>query len=312
MSDRTTRKRRILLTGGSGLLALNWACSVRQTWDVVLATHRHPVRLRGTTTRTMRLDDPVDLARQVDEIQPDLLVHTAGLTNVDACEADPGLARHANAVLAKNLADVAETRSIPLVHISTDHLFAGDHACYREDDAVQPLNEYARSKLLAEEWVLESCPRALVLRTNFFGWGHARRQSFTDWIIYTLRQGGRLTLFEDVYFTPVLADNVALGAHELVERGAAGIFNLAGDERISKYDFGLRVVDIFGLRRDLIDRSVVTTAGLRAPRPRDMSLDTSKLRAFLSLRPGNVNGYLEALRQQERDGRRGELLDAVE
>lgn len=312
MSDLTTPQPRLLLTGGSGLLALNWACSVRAGWDVVLATHRNAVRLGGVTSRALNLDDQVQLRKQVAEICPDLIVHTAGLTNVDACEADPKLARYANATLARNVAAVAASRMIPFVHISTDHLFAGNHAWYTENDAVEPLNEYARSKLLAEEEVLETYPLALVLRTNFFGWGHARRQSFTDWIIYALRDGRRLTLFDDVYFTPILADGVVSGAHELLRQGASGIFNVAGGERISKYEFGLRVVDVFGLNPDLIERSVVTTARLTAPRPRDMSLDTSKLRRILGRAQANVTDYLRALRQQEDDGRRAELLYAVD
>jgi dTDP-4-dehydrorhamnose reductase len=63
----------------------------------------------------------------------------------------------------------------------------------------RPLNEYGRSKLLAEQWVIEAAPSALVVRTNFFGWGHASRRSFTDWIIYTLREGRELAVHGWIY-----------------------------------------------------------------------------------------------------------------
>jgi dTDP-4-dehydrorhamnose reductase len=311
MPDQAKARPRVLLTGGTGLLALNWACAVRDTWDVVLGTHRHRAALKGTSSCRLNLDDQQELGRQVAEISPDLLVHTAGLTNVDECEANPELAREANATLARNLAEVAASRSIRLIHISTDHLFAGDRSCYREEDVVHPLNEYARSKLLAEEWVLQTCPQALVLRTNFFGWGHSRRQSFSDWIIYSLRSGKPLSLFDDVYFTPVLADHLARAAHELSERGASGIFHFAGDERTSKYDFALRLVECFALPAQLIHRANVQSAGLRARRPRDMSLDNSKARAVLKRNKMCLDEYLHGLHAQEMAGRRVELLHSV-
>lgn len=311
MADRLGGKSRILLSGGSGLLALNWACAMRDRWDVVLGTHRHQVNLTGATAYPLHLDEPQLLAREVDEIRPDVIVHTAGMTNVDACESDPQYARQANATLAKNVAEVAATRKIALIHISTDHLFSGTRACYREEDPVEPLNEYARSKLLAEEWVLGTCPEALVIRTNFFGWGHAKRQSFSDWIIGSLREHKELTLFEDVFFTPIIADGVAEIAHGLLARAASGILNVAGDERISKFEFGVRTAREFGLPVELIQRAKVEQLGLRAPRPRDMSLDTTKALTLLNRRPHTIDDYLRRLRDQERSGRREELLRSV-
>ena len=301
----------MLITGGTGLLALNWACAIREEWDVVLGTHLHPVALHATSSVRLHLDEPGELDRQLGDIRPDLIVHAAGLTNVDACEADPALARTANATLARNAAIAATNRSIPLIHISTDHLFTGEHSLYREGDPTAPLNEYARSKLLAERWVRDECPGALVLRTNFFGWGSAKRQSFSDWIVYTLRAGNPLTAFDDVYFTPILADHLARAAHELSARGASGLFHLAGDERISKYAFALKVADHLGLPADLIQRSNVAAAGLRAPRPRDMSLDTWKVRQFLGVPPKPLDYHLQALFSQEEQGRRVELFQAI-
>lgn len=305
------KEKRVVLTGGSGLLALNWACAVRDKWDVILGTHQHHVELGGTSSFKLDLEDPVQLGRQIDQLLPDLVVHTAGLTNVDRCEEDPGLARIANAEIARNIARAAASKGISLIYISTDHLFAGDRSFYREDDSPQPLNEYGRSKLLAEEWVLHACPQALVVRTNFFGWGYAKRQSFSDWIIYNLRAGKRLSLFDDVYFTPVLADLLALAAHELSVCGASGIFNLVGGERISKYEFALRLVKHFSLPAELIRREQVVHANLTAPRPRDMSLDNTKARNVLGKDLGSLDEYLAALRTHEEQGRRLELFNSV-
>ena len=304
-------KRRLLITGGSGLLALNWACAMRERWDVVLGTHRHRVSLRGATALPLDLGDADRLSRLLSELSPDLVVHAAGLTSVDACEANPALARRVNAELARNVAVAAAGQNIRLVHISTDHLFAGTRSGYREDDAPAPLNQYARSKLLGEEWVRQAHPQALVLRTNFFGWGHAGRQSFSDWILQALREGREITMFDDVFFTPLLADALADAAHRLLERSAAGLYHLAGEERVSKFDFGVRLARAFGLPEAAIRRGSIGAAGLQAARPRDMSLDSGRARALLGAGSAGLDDQFQALRRQEETGRREELFHAV-
>jgi dTDP-4-dehydrorhamnose reductase len=305
-------KRRVLLTGGSGLLAINWACALRDDWDVVLGTHLHSVNLKGVASCRLDLDDRACLESQIEQLAPDLIVNTAGLTDVDRCEADPRLADLVNAELTRNVAIVAARIGTGLIHISTDHLFAGDKALGAEEDAPCPLNEYARSKLLGEALVQEACSRALVVRTNFFGWGHAGRQSFSDWIIYSLRAGKTIPLFDDVHFTPILADVLALTAHDLVARGASGIFNITGDQRVSKYEFGCRLAKRFDLPGELIRRSQMGHVQLRAPRPKDMSLANAKARRHLGSSLGSLDEYFEALHIQEQRGRRLELLAAVE
>ena len=240
-----------------------------------------------------------------------MVVHTAGITNVEECERDAGLARSLNAGLARNVAAAAAHAGSRLIHISTDHLFAGTRALYREDEPPEPLNAYARSKLLAEEWVARECPAALIVRTNFFGWGHRLRQSFSDWIYYGLSAGRPLTMFEDVFITPILADELAISAHRLQDVGAAGVFNVVGDERISKYDFGVQLAHRYGFPESLICRGKISASQLSARRPPDMSLDNRKARERLGTALGNAADHLRLLQQQDRAGRREELLAAI-
>lgn len=292
-------------------MALNWACAMRGQLDVVLGTHLHKVALNGVTAWPLDLEGAGRFDLQLAEIAPDIIVHTAGLTSVDQCEEDPVAARHVNAELARTVAEAASRRHIKLVHISTDHLFAGTRSFYREGDPPDPLNQYAKSKLLAEQWVLKANPEALVLRTNFFGWGHAGRQSFSDWIIAALRTGKPLAMFDDVYFTPILADELAKAAHCLVEKGAEGIFNLVGDERLSKHEFATRLATALGLPGGLIRHDKISTVNLKAPRPRDMSLDNAKASDLLGDGLGRIDDYFVALLRQENEGRRDELFQAV-
>ena len=309
MQERVHLK--VLITGGSGLLALNWACAIRDRHEVVLTTHRRHVNLAGARALAVPLEDTKKLQHALLDISPDIVVHTAGITSVDDCERNPDLAFEVNAGLARNVASAAAAVRARLIHISTDHLFAGVHPFYREDEPPSPLNAYARSKLEAEESVRREHPQALIVRTNFFGWGHAYRQSFSDWIYGALKAGETLTMFDDVFITPILIDELVRFAHRLLELDAYGVYNIAGSERISKYDFALSFADAYGFPRSLLTRAKILDAQLFARRPSDMSLDNRKASDRLGTPLGNIAEYLRLLQQQNRVGRREELLAAI-
>jgi dTDP-4-dehydrorhamnose reductase len=304
-------KPRLLITGGSGLLALNWACAVRDEWDVILGTHHHTIKLRGTSQYSLYLDDLTKLELQLEELSPDLIVHTAGLTDVDLCEKEPILAQHVNAEIAKNVAVISAKKNINLIHISTDHLFSNADSLYLEDSVPEPINEYAKTKFLAEKWVQEANSQALILRTNFFCWGNESRQSMSDWIINTLEANKTLQMFDDVFITPILADTLALLAHELVVNGVSGIFNLVGDEKVSKYEFAIRLARNFKLPIANINRDKIINANLFAQRPYNMSLDNNKATLELKRNIGGLDDFFSLLRKQEIEGRRKELYNSV-
>lgn len=303
--------KRLIITGGSGLLALNWACCMRTQYEIYLGTHVRSVKLSGTQALPVNLENVDELTSQFRSLSPAVVIHTAGLTNVDECERNPEAAFHANAELARHVAQAARQVGAKLIHISTDHLFSGMNKLCTEDAVPEPVNVYAETKLKAEEWVVDENPDALVVRTNFFGWGHAKRQSLSDWIIYSLRADKTVALFDDVYFTPLLADTLAVTAHRLADMNERGIFHIVGDERISKYEFGCKIANAFGLPTRLILRSTFSDSGLSAARPRDMSLHNGKTCRLLNAGLGDVNTFFAMLRNQEEQGRAGELRKAI-
>jgi dTDP-4-dehydrorhamnose reductase len=302
---------RILVTGGTGLLGLNWAAAMRDQHEVWLGTHRHEASLRGTRPVPLALDDAAALERRVGELRPELIVHAAALTDVDACERNPAAAHAVNAVAAGNVARAAASRGAGLVQISTDHLFDGRDAMRSEEDPPRPLNAYARSKLEGERLVAALCPGALIVRTNFFGWGHAGRKSFSDWILEALRAGRPLRMFDDAFFTPISAAALARAVHRLLAAGARGVLNVCGDERLSKHEFGMRLARRYALPTDLIERASSGSAALAAPRPADLSLSNAAAVRLLGGPLGAVEEHLAELQTQEQAGLAAELRGAV-
>ncbi len=295
---------RILITGGSGLLGTGWAKAMRSNAEVILGIHRMKRVLAGTQPVKLELDSSAKFLALLKETRPAVVVHAAGSASVDECEINPSGAYRDNVQLAINVAKAAHQASVALIHISSDHLFSGSQSWIKENSQPGPLNVYGATKLEAEQRVRAEHPGALIVRTNFFGWAPTGRRSISDWIIQGLRAGHTFNLFEDVFFTPILIEALARSAHELLARGASGIVNLSGDERVSKYDFGIRLAEHFGLPTDLIYRSRLADAKLVAPRPLEMSMDNGYASRLLGRRLGSLDFFFSRLKVQEAENAR--------
>jgi UDP-4-amino-4,6-dideoxy-N-acetyl-beta-L-altrosamine transaminase/dTDP-4-dehydrorhamnose reductase len=291
-------KQRTLITGGSGLLALNWALAIRADQSVTLGSRGAAPTLTGVGAQTLALDSVDAIARVLDAERPHLVVHTAGLANVDRCEREPELAHHANVELAANVAAACARTGVAMVHISTDHLFDGTQSMVDESQRVCPLNVYGRTKAEAEVRVLQALPTALVVRTNFYGWGPSYRRSFVDFVVDSLRSATPIWLYTDILYTPILIQRLALDVHQLMETGVQGVINVVGDERLSKHEFGLRTAAHFGLDVGLIRACTTADRPLTVPRPLDMSLSNARARARLGRGLGGVKEQLTMLSLQ--------------
>ena len=300
--------KKILITGGSGLLAINWALSIRDDYLVTLLLHRRRISLSGVQTDVVSLDSLEECISVLEKHQPDVVIHAAGLVNVEECESNLELAQSINIDLPDYLSQACHIKNIKLAHISTDHLFSGECQYALETDTPNPVNNYARTKLQGERQVLANCQSALIIRTNFFGWGTKYRQSFSDFVLNNLRSNKSVNLFSDVFFTPILVKELSKRVHQLIDLDAAGIFNVAGSERVSKYEFGLKLAHYFGLDAALINAVGIDSHPGLVNRPKDMSLSNTKLCRTLSCNVANLNQQICTLKQQEAVG----AVDQVE
>lgn len=290
---------KVFITGGSGLLALNWALAIQNRCRVTLGLHKRDVLLEGIESQRIDLESVDHIIRTLEQNKCEIVIHTVGLTNIEECEAKPDLARHINVKLARNVAQACAKLGLQMVHISTDHLFSGKDMLVDELHPISPLNVYGRTKAEAEYQVLKTHSNALLIRTNFYGWGPLYRRSFSDLIIDALRSGRELVLFKDVFYTPILIETVAQATHDLLKQKARGIFHVVGDERISKYDFGLTIAHAFNLNRSLIKLGFFADQVSMVQRPYDMSLSNQKTCMLLGRKLGRVNEQISILNQQE-------------
>ena len=269
--------KKVVFFGGSGLLAVNWATKICRDYEVYLIMHKRKIRLPEVKVIHFNEDFESSFTQFISTLKPDLIINCAALTNVDFCEANPLMASEINTVLPKKLALIAKTIEVKFVHISTDHLFDGQKKLYSEDDQVSPLNQYAKTKAAAEKEVLSIDENALIVRTNFYGWGLSYRKSFSDFILEGLRNNSDLQLFKDVYYSPIYIGELVRLIHLALEKNCVGIYNIVGSEIISKYDFGVALAEIINLSDANIITSSIDTKKDLVRRPKNMALDNQKL-----------------------------------
>jgi dTDP-4-dehydrorhamnose reductase len=277
---------RILVTGASGLVGGRLAWILSRRFEVVAAHHTSPAPT-GLPRARLDLESPASVESALDEARPDAVVHAGAFAFVDLCERDPDRAARVNTQGSEAMARACAARGLRLVAISTDLVFAGDHAYSDEQHPPAPLTTYGRTKLQGEEAVLALCPRGVVARIPLMlGRGYGTRGTATESITWALRAGRPLTLFTDQYRTPVDAQSVASALDVLLGSDHGGRFHLGGPQRLSRYELGLRVAAVHGLPSEGIIQAVPQEAiPAPAPRPPDVSLDSGRARRELGYEP---------------------------
>ncbi len=286
---------RVLVTGAGGLLGGRLAAVLHAEGREVLAAHRLAAPPPGPRPVRVELTDEEALARLLDAVRPDAVVHAAVLGRTDLCEERPDLAERVNVGVSSTLARECHERGLRLVALSTDLVFGGERAFVREDDPPGPLSVYGRTKLAGEEAVLSACPGSAVARIALvLGRGHGARATSTESVARALAASMSVTLFTDEYRTPVDPESVANAVARLLDLPLAGRFHLGGPERISRYELGLRVARGLGLPEERL------VAGRQADyagpdrRAADVSLDSGRARRELGWEPRPID---EAIRE---------------
>lgn len=271
-----------LVTGASGLLGLNFSLAVDgKKHQVTGVANTLPMAWATFKNVQAELTVPGVFERLLDEHRPDVVLHCAALANIDACEADPGLAKRLNSELPGEIAASCRQRDITLIHISTDAVFDGIKGNYSEEDEPNPVSVYARTKLDGEKAVLDANDNALVARVNFYGWSAAGNRSLAELFVKTLAAGQTMKGFTDVIFCPMNIMDLSDLLVETTNSGLHGLYHLVGAEPMSKYEFGVHIARQFGFDPALIEPVFVEQAGLKAARSPNLSLSTKKITAAL-------------------------------
>jgi len=300
---------RILITGASGLLGINLALEAADQHIVFGQVNSNPVHTNSFTVLKTDLLEPGALEDLFEKSQPEWVIHCAALANLEACELDPDLARELNTEVPRKLARHCRKGGARLLHVSTDAVFDGLTGGYIETDSPNPLSIYAQTKLNAETAVVETNPDALVARVNLFGWSLKGRRSLAEFFFNNLSTGVPVKGFTDVFFSPLLVNDIAHIFIKMLESELRGVYHVLSSDYMSKYEFGAAIARCFGFDPGLIAPISVMDAGLAAARSPNLTLRVDKLIHDLGQSPPKIStgidhfytlyqqGYPQLLRQ---------------
>lgn len=251
--------------------------------------------------RYRRLDTSVkrDVQQTVEEFEPDVIVNTAAVTDVDACETERERAWKTNVHGVENLAYAAKLSGARLIQISTDYVFDGKHGPYDELARPNPLSYYGRTKLASENVITTSgIPHVIVRTMVLYGAGYNVKQNFALWLIKSLADGKPVRIVDDQIGNPTLADDLAYAIMKIVELDRLGLFHVAGPDLMSRYDFALALAKHFAYNRKLITPVKTSIFKQPAPRPLRSGFITLKAQTDLGIRLSDVAQGLLALKNQ--------------
>jgi dTDP-4-dehydrorhamnose reductase len=286
--------KKLLITGASGFLGWHLCQTAKQNWQVYGTYYSHDLEIPGINLIKLNLTDFAALKQIFQGIQPDAVIHTAARSQPNFCQTHPEESHLVNVIASCNIAGLCADYQIPCAFTSTDLVFDGLNPPYKETDAVCPVNIYGEQKVLAEIGMLERYPMTAVCRMPLmFGNATPTATSFIQPFIEILTAGKELNLFIDEFRTPASANTAAQGLLLALEK-AHGIIHLGGKERISRYDFGRLLVEVFQLPETGLKGCRQQDVKMAAPRPADVSLDSSQ--AFiLGYKPLAIKEELAAI-----------------
>jgi len=295
----------VCVTGGTGLAGKGLE-ETRPDGVRMVSLHVRVYSVKSAGARHILVD--VRDKKQVDAFfrrtPCDVVVHAAGIANVDYTQAHYLESWESNVLGTFNIAAACQRHGIHLVYVSSNAVFDGTSAPYREADPVRPVNRYGAIKAECEQ-IIQATDRSwtTVRPILMYGWNHPTgRLNFVTWVLQELRRGRPLHLVTDVYENPLHYHQLSLAVWALVRRRLPGVFHVAGGEMVNRYQFARRIAEIFRLPASLITPVRSSFFPSIAPRPRNTTLAIQRMERELGIRPLDVASGLRAM-QEARNGR---------
>lgn len=225
-----------------------------------------------------------EISHIIESEKPELIINSAGLTNVDECERNPELAFKLNGETVSAIIDGAKKVNAKLIQISTDYVFDGKTGNYKEKDKTNPINIYGKSKLAGEESTL-SYENSIILRIEMpYGINLAKNKTvFFESMINNLREGKEVNAAVDQIISPTYVGDIGKAIDILIKNNERGIFHLASREHLSRYEFVEKIAEIFGFNKSLIRKTSLDDFKFAAQRPKNTFLNIEKISNLIKI-----------------------------
>lgn len=294
---------RVLVVGSNGLLGQKVAEQLLRGFNyhvTLTSVESAPVReIAAAPYQQADITNRKTVKDLVAAVNPDVIINCAAMTNVDACETEREIAWKINVGGVEHLIDAARRKPATVVHVSSDYVFDGKGGPYSEDDRPEPLSYYGKSKLASENALRTSGIPYFVARTMvLYGYAEGVKANFALWLLNSLRDGQQVRIVDDQIGNPTLVDDLAFGLIRAMEMRRTGIYNIAGKDIVSRFDFAVALAKAFGLDHTLIQPIKTSQLNQPAARPLKSGLITLKAEVDLGLKLSGVEQGLAMLKSQ--------------
>lgn len=296
--------KKIIITGSNGLLGQNLLSLLLKEKEIyqVIGFSRGGNRSGRDDFAYHDVDitDAKKLRTLVLGIRPDVIINTAAMTNVDACEADKENCYLLNVEAVQQLTTLCSAIDTHLIHLSTDFIFDGKNGPYAEEDAPNPLSYYGLTKLQSEEILTKSTIDYTILRTILV-YGivvEMSRSNIVLWVKESLEKGNPITIVDDQYRMPTYVEDLALACKLSIDKKATGVFHISSNQLLSIYEIAQEIATAFDLDKSLIQPISTTTLNQTAGRPVKTGFDLTKTNRELDLYPKSFKEDLQRFKEK--------------
>jgi dTDP-4-dehydrorhamnose reductase len=294
---------RILITGANGLLGQKLVTLLQQDKNIqLIATARNKPAQEIQSGEFHKLDitDNDQINSVLAKTKPDVIIHTAAMTQVDQCETEHELCISNNVTAVGHLVEACKKNNTHLIHISTDFIFDGSHGPLDENEEPHPVNFYGESKLAAEHLIQFSTIDWCILRTVLV-YGvtpDMSRSNIVLWVKKSLEEGKKISVVNDQWRTPTLAEDLAMGCYLAALKKAKGVYNISGKDFMTPHDIALRTAAFFKLDSSLIAVTDSTKFKQPAARPLKTGFIIDKAKKELGFNPHSFEEGLKIIQSQ--------------
>jgi len=291
---------KVLLTGANGLLGRHLVKKLAEKGYEVIATAKGESKINSISNGKVKffsldITDGAAVNKLMDEVRPDVLLHTAAMTQVDECELNKIDCWNTNVTATRFLIDSAKETKSRIIFISTDFVFDGLHGPYKEEDEPNPVNYYGSTKLAAEKAVIQSGLDWAIVRTVLVvgNTEDGQRQNILTWVKEKLEKGETIKVVDDQVRTPTYVEDLADGIILILEKKSKGIFHIAGKDTLTPYEIARQTAEFLKLNSKLIEKSDASNFTQAALRPPTTGFKIDKAKKELSYQPHSFNEILK-------------------
>ena len=274
-----------MVIGGSSLLGYKILTN-KNNFELYGSYNKNPINMEDLQSIEIDIRNKTN-CKKILEIKPDVIINTAAITNVDYCEKFEKNAFDVNVTGTKNISEIVDKIGSKLIHISTDAVFSGNKKFYTEEDELNPINVYGKTKLESEK-IVSKIEDSVILRPSvIFGWipseyiktsdESRKTMNFGLWVLDQLNKKNKISIVNDQFNTPTLADNLAKNILNIVQKDMTGIFHLSGLSCVSRLDFSKKIAKSFGYSENLINSISSKDLKQIAPRTLESCLKCDKI-----------------------------------